>query len=127
MWAGRKKLDAHAGPFVRSVAEIHYPAFLLFFRHWIDEDQFSSEFQRPLDVKQPAVRVDDHGLAVFAELASVNILAGGTHWNAREDPGTAAFSCELRHHAEYRDMPAAQSQRSERECVLKKAERNKFG
>ena len=94
--ARRKKLDAYAGAFIGSVAKIDDAALLLFFGDGIDEDEFGSQFEGFLQVKQAAVRVHHNGMARFPEFAAVTAFSLRAHGDPRKDAGAAALGARLR-------------------------------
>ena len=89
MRAGRMKFNSNARALLRRVSHVNDAAFLLFFRHRIDQRQVRAQLERFVQIEQPAVRVDDNGLAVLAELASLHVLARSAHRYAREHARTA--------------------------------------
>jgi hypothetical protein len=96
MRTGGKELEADAGAFVGSVAQIDDAAVLLFFGNRVDEDDFGADSDRLLQVNKATVGVDDDRLCVFAEFAAVHILAASADGDARKDPGAAAFLAGVR-------------------------------
>lgn len=86
MRAGCEKLDADARAPLRCVADVDHAAFLLFFRHRIRQNKIFAEAERFVQIEQAAVCVDDDGLAVFAELAPLDILPAGAHGYSRKHP-----------------------------------------
>jgi hypothetical protein len=85
----RKKFNANALPFFRKVAEKNHAAFLLFFRHRVDQNDIRAHFHFGLNVKQRAMSVYYDGLAILTEFTAHSRLPSSTHRNAREDAGTA--------------------------------------
>jgi hypothetical protein len=85
----RIKFDADPVAFLRNIADINHAAFLLFFRHRIDENDIGAKLERFLEIDEPAVRVDDDGLAVLAELFAVGALAGSPHGDAGKHASAA--------------------------------------
>ncbi len=85
MRAGRGELDAHARAFIRGVAEIDDPAFLLLLGDGIDENQIPSDDERFVQVEEPAMRIDHDRLAVFFEFTALDVFSRGLYGDAGED------------------------------------------
>ena len=96
MGARRKKLDAHAGAFIGSVAKIDDAALLLFFGDGIDEDQFRSQVEGFLEVKEATVRIHNNGMARFPEFAAVAAFSLRAHGDPRKHAGAATLGARLR-------------------------------
>jgi len=94
--ARRKKLDAHAGALVRSVAKIDDAALLFFFGDGIDEDEFRSQIEGFLQVKQATVGIHHNGMAGFPEFAAVTAFSLCAHGDPRKHAGAAALGARLR-------------------------------
>ena len=97
MRSGRQKFEAHALPFVSGVAEKNDAAFLLFLGKWISEYDHSVHVERLVEVKQPAMRVNDDRFAALSEAPAVGILSGSDHPHPHKNAGTPAnlvdFDC----------------------------------
>lgn len=81
----RQKLQSYSLPFVGSVAKIYHAAFLFFVAGWICHLQLRAHFNRFVQIKKTAVRVDYDSLATLAEFVSVAVHSTDLHRDARED------------------------------------------
>lgn len=91
-----EELDADALALLGGIAEKHDAAFLLFLREGVGENHDGVDRERLVQVHQSAVRVDDDGLASFAEAPVVGVLSRDHHAHAHEDPCTAPNLVEIR-------------------------------
>jgi hypothetical protein len=90
-----EKFEAYALAFIVGIAEKDDPAFLLFLRERIGENDHRVHMERLIEVEQAAVRIDHNRLASFAEAPSVGILPGGDHAHLHEHPCTASNLVDL--------------------------------
>ena len=86
----RKKLYANPLPFIGNIAHKHHPAFLLFFRHRVNQHQVRAHLELRLHVQQRAMSIHHDRLAILAEFSAGGGFPGSTHRNAREDACAAA-------------------------------------
>lgn len=82
--ARRQEFDTNSRSAVGSIAKIYDAAFLLLFRCGIYEHDFRSQIEFRLQIKQPAMSVDDNCLAAFIKAAAGVTFAFGLDWNARK-------------------------------------------
>lgn len=89
MRRGREKLYSHTLAFFAILANEHHPAFLLFLREWVGEDDHISILEFRFEIQQATVRVDHDRLAYLAEFAAQNILTFGDYSDANKHTRTA--------------------------------------
>lgn len=85
-----EEFDADALPAVAGFAEVNDTAFLLFLRFRVGKNNHFAIGDLMLKHEQAAVRVDDHGLADFLELAAIVSAASGLNAHLVKDAGAAA-------------------------------------
>jgi hypothetical protein len=86
----RQEFDAYALALAGIVAEVNDAGFLFFLSEGIGDDELRVVVERLRENEQGAVRIDDDGLAGFAEAFAVAILACHDDAQAHENAGAAA-------------------------------------
>jgi hypothetical protein len=71
MWRRGKKFNSHTLPAVSGFTDEYDPAFLLFLRNRIFEDNHFAVIHFIAQIQQSAMRIYDYGLANFAKLLTV--------------------------------------------------------
>src|SRR5262249_30286588 len=88
--SGSEELNTDALTTIIGLTKIDHSAFQLFLRFRVGEDQHFAVVDFVLEHKQPAVGVDDDGLADFLEFFSVVATTGGLHAHLVEYAGAAS-------------------------------------
>jgi hypothetical protein len=81
----RQELDAHALAFARILAKVNHAAFLFLLGKGISDDELRIVIERMRQNKQGSMRVDDDGLAGFAEALAIVVLASDDHLQPHKD------------------------------------------
>jgi hypothetical protein len=87
----RQELHTHAGAAVASVAQVDNPAFLLFLRYRIHQDQHFAIVDFMAKIQEPAMSAHDQGLADFPKLPALVTAPEGLQTHLMKDALAAAL------------------------------------